>query len=117
MSGCYLVTGSTGVERAVPFKVCGISALKTLILASGIVMSIGCVMRVVQLTRCARKGGGRNHNLNSLWFSDLLSKVRLRDCPDMTLNLMSNHHVSFVDFVGFSYNTMACSCSFLIVWK
>jgi hypothetical protein len=75
MSRCYLVTGLTGVERAIPFEVCGISTLETLILVSSIVTSIGCTMRVVQLMRHARKGGGRDHNLNSLWFSDLLSKV------------------------------------------
>jgi hypothetical protein len=47
VSGCYLVAGSTGVERATPFEVCGISAFETLILVSGIVSSIGCTMRVV----------------------------------------------------------------------
>jgi hypothetical protein len=101
MSGCYLVTGLTGVERATPFEVCGISTFETLILVSSIVMSIGCMMRVVQLSRCTRNGCGRDHNSNSLWFSDLLLKVRSRDCPDMTLNLVPNHHVPFVDFVGF----------------
>jgi hypothetical protein len=57
VSRCYLITGSTGVERAVPFEVCGISTLETLILVLRIVMSIGCVMRVVQLVRRAKKGG------------------------------------------------------------
>jgi hypothetical protein len=101
MSRCYLVTGLTSVERAILFKVCGISAFETSILASSVVSSIGCTMRVVQLSRCTKKGCGRDHNLNSLWFSDPLSKVRSRDCLDMTLNLMPNHHVPFVDFVGF----------------
>jgi hypothetical protein len=101
MSGCYLITGSTSVERATPFEVYGVSTFKTLILASSIVTSIGCTMRVVQLLRCTRQGCGRDHDSNSLWFFDLLSKIRSRDCLDMTLNLMSNHHVPFVDFVGF----------------
>jgi hypothetical protein len=101
VSGCYLVAGSTSVEREIPFEVCGISTFETLILALSVVLSIGCTMRVVQLSRCTGKGCGRNHNLNSLWFSDPLLKVRSRDCPDMTLNLVPNHHVPFIDFVGF----------------
>jgi hypothetical protein len=101
VSRCYLITGLTSVERTTPFEVCGVTAFKTLILASGIILSIGCKMRVVQLSRCTRRGCGRNHDSNLLWFFDLLSKVRSRDCLDMTLNLMSNHHVPFVDFVGF----------------
>jgi hypothetical protein len=101
MSRCYLITGSTSVERTTPFEVCGVSAFKTLILALSIVLSIGCVMRIIRLSRCTRKRCGRKHNLNSLWFFNPLSKVELRDCLDVTLNLMSNHHVLFVDFVGF----------------
>jgi hypothetical protein len=101
MPRCYLITGLTSVERATPFEVCGVSAFKTLILASSIVSSIGCTMRIVRLSRCTRKRCGRNHDSNSLWFFDLLSKVRSRDCLDVTLDLMSNHHVPFIDFVGF----------------
>jgi hypothetical protein len=101
LSRCYLITGLTGVERATPFEMCGISAFKTLILTSSIVSSIGCTMRVVQLSRCTRKGCRRDHDSNMLWLTDPLLKVRLRDCPDMTLDLMSNHHIPFVDFVGF----------------
>jgi hypothetical protein len=101
VSGCYLITGSTSVERATPFEVRGVSAFKTLILTSSIVLSIGCMMRIVHLSRCTRKGCGRDHGSNSLWFFDPLLKVRLRDCLDMTPNLMSNHHILFIDFVGF----------------
>jgi hypothetical protein len=101
VSSCYLVAGSTGVKRATPFEMCGISTFETLILILSIVTSIGCTMRVVRLLRCTRKGCERDHDSNSLWFSDPLSKVRSRDCLDMTLNLVSNHHVLFVDFVGF----------------
>jgi hypothetical protein len=98
MSGCYLVAGLTGVERTTPFEMCGISAFKTLILVLSVVLSIGCTMRIVQLLRCTRKGCGRNHDSNSLWFFDPLSKVRLSDCLDVTLDLMSNHHVLCYDF-------------------
>jgi hypothetical protein len=101
MSRCYLVAGSTGVERTTLFEMRGISTFETLILTLSIVLSIGCMMRVVQLSRGTRKRCGRDHNSNSLWFFDPLSKVRSRDCLDMTLDLMPNHHVPFVDFVGF----------------
>jgi hypothetical protein len=98
---CYLITSSTDVERTVPFKVGRITAFETMILLLSIVTFIGRAMRVVWLSRCTRKGCRRNHNSNSLRFFDLLSKVRSRDCLNMTFNLMSNHHILFVDFVSF----------------
>jgi hypothetical protein len=101
MSRCYLITGLTLVKGTIPFKMSGILAFKTLVLASSVVSSISCSMRIIRLSRCTGKGSGRNHDLNSLWFFDLLSKVRSRDCFDMTLDPMSNHHISFVNFVSF----------------
>jgi hypothetical protein len=101
MSRCYLITGLTSVERATPFEVHGVSTFKTLILMLSIVLFIGCMMRIVCLLRCTRKGCGRDHDLNSLWFFDPLLKVGLRDCLDMTLNFMSNYYIPFIDFFGF----------------
>jgi hypothetical protein len=38
--------------------------------------------------------------LNSSWFFDSLSKIRMSNSLDMALDLLSNHLVTFVDFVG-----------------
>jgi hypothetical protein len=75
MSRCCLLTGSTRVEGAIPFKVCRISTFKTLILLSSIVSPVSCSMRVIQLSGSTRKGSERNYNSNLLWLLDLLMSM------------------------------------------
>jgi hypothetical protein len=101
MSRCRLLTGSTHVEGAIQFEVSGVPTFKALVLSSSIVSSLSGLMRIIQSSRCTGEGSGKNHKSNLLWFFDSLSKVGLRNCLDMTLNLMSDHHISFVNFVGF----------------
>jgi hypothetical protein len=80
MSRCCFITSPTGVKGTTPFEMCGIAAFKTLILASSIISSISCSMRMIRLLRRARKGSRRDNNSNPLWFFDPLSKIRLSDC-------------------------------------
>jgi hypothetical protein len=101
MSGCYLIAGSASVKRTIPFEMERIAALEALILLFSIVTTIHSTVRVVRLVRWSRNGNRGDHNLNLLWFFDLLSKVRLSNSLDMTFNFVSNQHVPFVDFVGF----------------
>jgi hypothetical protein len=101
MSRCNLATGWTSVERTIPLKVGGISALETLILSFGIVSSICSAVGVVRLTRWPRNRNGGNYDSNSLWFFYSLSKVGSSDILDMTFNFMMNQYVPFVNFVGF----------------
>jgi hypothetical protein len=100
MSRCHLVASLTGVERTTPFEMCGISTFKTLILATSVISSISCLMRIIRLSRCARKGSRRDNNLNPLWFFDPLSKIRSSNCLDVALDFMPNHPVTFVNLVG-----------------
>jgi hypothetical protein len=101
MSRCCFVTSPTGVKGTTPFEMCGIAAFETLILVSSIILSISCSMRIVRLSRHARKGSRWDNNLNPLWFLDPLSKIRPSNGLNVALYLMPNHLVSFVDFVSF----------------
>jgi hypothetical protein len=80
MSWCCFITSLAAVKEATPFKMCGITTFKTLILASSIISSISCLMRMIRVLRHARKGSIRDNNLNPLWFLDPLSKIRPSDC-------------------------------------
>jgi hypothetical protein len=80
VSRCCFITSLAGVKGATPFEMCRVAAFETLILASSIILSISCSMRVIRLSRRARKGSRRDNNLNSLWLLDPLSKIRLGDC-------------------------------------
>jgi hypothetical protein len=80
MSWCCFITSLAGVKGATPFEMCGIAAFETLILASSIILSISCSMRMIRVLRHARKGSRRDNNSNSLWFLDPLSKIRPSDC-------------------------------------
>jgi hypothetical protein len=106
---CYLIAGSAGVKRTVPFEIGGVATLVTLILMLSIVTTISSMMKIVWLTRRSRNGDREDYNSNSLWFLDLLLKVGLSDSPDMTFNFVSN------PLLASSNNAIACSRSFLIV--
>jgi hypothetical protein len=102
MSRCRFITSPTGVKGTTLFEMCGIAAFETLILASSLILSIGCSMRIVRLLKGARKVSRWDNNSNPLWFLDPLSKIRPSNCLNVALYLMPNHLVSFVDFVSFS---------------
>jgi hypothetical protein len=80
VSWCCFITSSAGVKGATPFEMCGITAFETLILASSIISSVSCSMRIIRLSRRAKKRSRRDNNLNPLWFLDPLSKIRPSDC-------------------------------------
>jgi hypothetical protein len=75
MSQCCFITSPAGVKGATPFEMCGIATFETLILASSIISSISCSMRMIRVLRRAEKGSRRDNNSNPLWFLDPLSKV------------------------------------------
>jgi hypothetical protein len=80
VSCCCFITSLAGVKGAIPFEMCGVTAFETLILALSIILSVSCSMRMIRLSRCARKGSGRDNNSNPLWLFDPLLKIRPSDC-------------------------------------
>jgi hypothetical protein len=88
---CYLIASSTDVEGAIPFKVSWVATLEALVLRMGVILAISSTMRVVRLSRWTRKRGGGSHDLNSLRFPNLLTKVGSSDDSNMALDFLMDH--------------------------
>jgi hypothetical protein len=86
-----MITCSTNVEGAIPFEVSWIATLKTLVLRTSVVSTIGSSMRVVRSSRWTGKRDGGGHNSNLFRLPNSLTEVGPSNGSNMAFNFLMNH--------------------------